>query len=264
MHIFSNSVNFLENKISFPTGDIIELCWYTAAMNDTLLAPTPGRTLAEQVYEAVKADLLSGGLLPGSALLTRDLLERYGCGVSPLREALARLVGEGMLEASGHRGVRAPLPSASDVEDIYRIRIALEREALELAMAHGDDTWEGAILAAGHRLEKAPLPDYGVDKTAAVGEWEKRHRAFHASLIAAAPAPRLLRLIDQMTDQTERYRALRLARGDPGQLGRNIITEHRLLMEAVLRRDKDAPHLLAEHFGRTRDAVIAQLTNGPA
>lgn len=248
----------------FPTGDIAELCWYTAAMSDTLLAPTSGRTLAEQAYEAIKADLLSGALLPGSALLTRDLLERYGCGVSPLREALARLVGEGLLEATGHRGVRALLPSVTDVEDVYRIRIALEREALELAMAHGDDTWEGAILAAGHRLEKAPLPDYGADKTTAVGEWEKRHRAFHTSLIAAAPAPRLLRLLDQMTDQTERYRAMRLARDDMSQLSRNIVTEHRLLMEAVLRRDTDAPRLLAEHLGRTRDAVVSHLTSKSA
>lgn len=229
-------------------------------MSDALLSPAPGRTLAEQVYDALKGDLLSGALLPGSALLTRDLLERYGCGVSPLREAMARLVGEGMLEAVGHRGVRAPMPSAADVVDVYRIRIALEREALALAMEHGDDAWEGAILAAGHRMERAPLPDLRADKATAVGEWEKRHRAFHASLISAAPAPRLLRLIDQMVDQTERYRALRLAHGDQSQLSRNIVDEHRALMEAVIRRDREAPRLLADHLSRTRDAVIAYLT----
>lgn len=228
-------------------------------MSDVLFASAPPRTLAEQVYEALKADLVAGAWTPGSALLTRDLLERYGCGVSPLREALARLVGEGLLEASGHRGVRAPMPSVADVEDVYRIRIALEREALGLAMEHGDDAWEAAILAAGHRMEKAPLPEPSPNRTAAIGEWEKRHRAFHVSLIAAAPAPRLLKLIDQMVDQTERYRALRLAQGDPSQLSRNIVTEHRALMEAVIGRDRTAPALLADHLARTRDAVIAYL-----
>ncbi|MBN9061825.1 MAG: hypothetical protein BGP06_14895 [Rhizobiales bacterium 65-9] len=228
-------------------------------MNEILAPPSPARTLAEQVYEALKADLLAGLLPAGAPLLTRDLLDRYGCGVSPLREALARLVGEGMLEATGHRGVRAPTPSVADVEDVYRIRIALEREALTLAMAHGDDSWEAAILAAAHRMERAPLPEPVPDKITAVSEWERRHRTFHASLIAAAPAPRLLRLIDKMVDQTERYRALRLARTEQGKLTRDIVTEHRALAEAVIRRDAIAPRLLAEHLAHTRDAVVAFL-----
>ena len=57
------------------------------------------RTVAEQTYDTLKGDLLSGVFAPGSALLTRELLARYGCGISPLREAISRLVGEGMLAA---------------------------------------------------------------------------------------------------------------------------------------------------------------------
>ncbi|SDR12226.1 transcriptional regulator, GntR family [Rhizobiales bacterium GAS113] len=228
-------------------------------MTDAHLVSAPGRTLAEKVYETIKADLLSGELAAGSALLTRDLLERYGSGISPLREALARLVGEQLLEATGHRGVRVPLFSADDLEDIYRIRIALEREALELAMKRGDDEWEGAILAAGHRLEKAPLPETAGDTRLAVTAWEARHRAFHTSLISAAPAPRLLRLIAQMVDQTERYRALRLAFGDQGKLSRDIVSEHRALMEAVIGRDPTAPDLLARHLDRTCRMVASML-----
>ncbi|MGN6459656.1 MAG: GntR family transcriptional regulator, partial [Pseudolabrys sp.] len=101
----------------------------------------PARTVAEQVYERIKFDLVAGVFAPGTALLTRELLTRYACGISPLREALARLVGEGFLTASGHRGVRVPLPSIEDLEDVYRIRILLECEALGLAMKHGDDIW---------------------------------------------------------------------------------------------------------------------------
>lgn len=81
----------------------------------SITIPAAGRTLAEQVYETLKGDLLAGAFAPGSALLTRELLARYGCGISPLREAIARLVGEGLLAASGHRGVRMPLPSVADL-----------------------------------------------------------------------------------------------------------------------------------------------------
>src|SRR5258705_634849 len=166
----------------------------------------PGRrTVAEQVYEQIKVDLLTGAFTPGAALLTRELVARYDCGISPLREALARLVGEGFLAASGHRGVRVPLPSCADLDDIYRIRILLECEALDLAMKHGDDHWEAAAVAACHRLERAPLPGAGrqEDHATRAKDWEARHRAFHTALLAAPPPPRLLRLVEQMVEQTE-------------------------------------------------------------
>jgi GntR family transcriptional regulator, carbon starvation induced regulator len=228
-------------------------------MSDSLLAPAPSRTLSGQIYDAIKQDILRGALAPGSALLTRDLLERYGCGISPLREALARLVGEDLLAASDHRGVRVPLPSVSDVRDVYRIRIALEREALALAIAQGDDTWEASILAAGHLLEKTPIPDAGRSDGIAVETWEARHRAFHTSLIAAAAAPRLLRLIGQMVDHTERYRMLRLKHVDRSSLSRSVVDEHRELKQAAVARDPACLDLLAAHLRRTCDIVVAIL-----
>lgn len=220
-------------------------------------AARTGRTVAEQVYEQIKADLLTGAFTPGAALLTRELLARYGCGISPLREALARLVGEGFLVASGHRGVRVPLPSCADLDDVYRIRIALECEALDLAMKHGDDHWEAAAVAACHRLERAPLPGTAAEDERATRaiEWEARHRAFHAALVAAAPAPRLLRLVEQMVEQTERYRALRLLRSPSELLVRDITREHRMLLEATLKRDPEAVVLLRGHLTSTWNFV---------
>jgi GntR family transcriptional regulator, carbon starvation induced regulator len=228
-------------------------------MSDALLAPASSRTLSGQIYDAIKQDILRGRLLPGSALLTRDLLDRYACGISPLREALARLVGEDLLAASDHRGVRVPVPSVSDAREVYRIRIALEREALALAIAQGDDAWEASILAAGHLLEKTPIPDAGRSDSTAVEAWEARHRAFHTSLIAAASAPRLLRLIGQMVDHTERYRMLRLKHVDRSSLSRSVVDEHRQLKEAVVARDQACLGLLAAHLQRTCDIVVAIL-----
>lgn len=220
----------------------------------------PARTVAEQVYERIKFDLVAGVFAPGTALLTRELLARYGCGISPLREALARLVGEGFLTASGHRGVRVPLPSIEDLEDVYRIRILLECEALALAMKHGDDIWEANAIAACHRLERAPLPTDNDRAQETASEWESRHRAFHAALVAAAPAPRLLRLVGQMVDQTERYRALRLLRSPSELLKRNIVAEHRSLLDATLARSPQAVDLLRDHLTRTRDFVAGVFT----
>src|SRR5215470_6403480 len=213
----------------------------------TAIAQAASRTLAEQIYDTLKGDLLAGAFAPGAALLTRELLARYGCGISPLREAIARLVGEDLLVASGHRGVRVPLPSLADLNETYRIRTLLECEALRLAIAHGDDVWESEIVAACYRLERAPLPRTR-ERGSTVMEWETRHRAFHAALIAAANAPRLVRMIDQLVDQTERYRAIRLTRVDATRLKRDVAAEHRALADATVARDGAAVDLLAEHL----------------
>src|SRR5258708_1705281 len=160
---------------------------------DTAAPAGPGRTVAEHVYAQIKADLLTGAFTPGAALLTRQLL--------------ARLAAEGFLVASGHRGVRVPLPSCADLDDIYRIRILLECQALELAMQHGDDHWEAAALAACHRLERAPLPGDGSkeDRATRATEWEARHRAFHTALVAAPPAPPLLRLAQPVGERADSF-----------------------------------------------------------
>src|SRR6185295_13404368 len=221
--------------------------------------PAIGRTLAEQTYEALKGDLLSGAFAPGSALLTRELLARYECGISPLREAIARLVGESLLVATGHRGVRVPLPSVADLNELYRIRTLLECEALKLAIEHGDDTWESQIVAACYRLERAPLPKARGERGATVIEWETRHRTFHNALIAAAGAPRLLKMIDQLVDQTERYRAIRLVRADTARLTRDVAAEHRALGDATIARDQAAVTLLGAHLERTRKFVAGVL-----
>ena len=225
----------------------------------SITIPAAGRTLAEQVYETLKGDLLAGAFAPGSALLTRELLARYGCGISPLREAIARLVGEGLLAASGHRGVRMPLPSVADLNELYRIRTLLECEALKLALEHGDDHWEAQIVAACYRLERAPLPRATGERGPAVIEWETRHRAFHTALIAAAPAPRLLRMIEQLVDQTERYRAIRLVQVDTVRLKRDVSAEHRALADATVARDAGVIALLAQHLERTRKFVAGVL-----
>lgn len=224
------------------------------------------KSLSDHAYERIKADLLTGVFAPGAALLTRELLARYGCGISPLREAVARLTGEGFLDATAHRGVRVPVPSNGDLDDIYRIRIVLESEALGLSMQHGDDAWEAAALAACHRLERAVLPGAGPsgNSAARAAEWEGRHRAFHAALVAAAPAPRLLRLIEQMVEQTERYRALRLLQSPTDMLLRDIAAEHRALLEATLRRDPRAIGLLRDHLTRTRTFVAALFARAAA
>ena len=72
-------------------------------------APLPprrpaSRTLTTDLFEQIRSDILHNRLEPGSRLLFRDMRERYRSGLSPLREALMRLVSEGLVLLEDHKG----------------------------------------------------------------------------------------------------------------------------------------------------------------
>jgi len=215
------------------------------------------RTVAEAVHERLRADLLAGRYRPGEALRLEPLMTRYGCGISPLREALNRLAAERLVRAESQRGFQAAPVSLAEMWEIVRLRQTLEGEALAASMASGDARWEGEIVAAFHRLAKAPPP--GRDR-ADPDSWERSHRDFHCALIAACPSSWLLHFIGILYGHTERYRRIRYERTVPQKLVRDVEAEHRELMEAVLARDKRrAQRLIAEHLEKTGRFIAGEL-----
>lgn len=226
------------------------------------VAPRPGspdgapRTVAEEVYERLRADLMGGRYAPGVALRLEPLMARYGCGISPLREALNRLAAQRLVRAVGQRGFQAAPVSLAEMWDVMRLRQKLEGEALALAIDGGDARWEGEILAAFHRLAKAAPP--GHDR-ADPDSWERSHRDFHGALIAACSSEWLLHFIGILYGHTERYRRIRFERTMPRKLVRDVEAEHRALMDAVLARDKRrAVKLLTEHLDKTANFIARE------
>jgi len=223
------------------------------AANDT--AP---RTVAEAVFERLRADLLGGRYKPEEALRLEPLMARYGCGISPLREALNRLAAERLVRAEGQRGFQAAPVSLAEMWEIVRLRQMLESEALALSIAAGDARWEGEIVAAFHRLAKAPPP--GRDR-ADPDSWERGHRDFHGALIGACASSWLLHFIGILYGHTERYRRIRYECTVPQKLARDVEAEHRALMDAVLARDtRRAQRLIAEHLEKTGMFIAGELS----
>ena len=191
-------------------------------------------TLADRAAQVVGEEILSGHLAAGSRLHIRQLAERTGIGPTPLREGLSRLLSRGLVVAVEQRGFRVAPMSRSDLEDILKTRAALETEALRLSIANGDDRWEAGIVASLHRLvrflERVPR-----DARAVAGELDKRHKAFHTSLIAACGSTRMIDLHSVLHDQGYRYRHKMVASFDPLA----IAEEHRRLAAIVLDRDAE-------------------------
>lgn len=218
--------------------------------------PGTERTLSERAYRRLRDDILLGVLSPGSRLRLNLLQQRYGLGLSPLREALLRLDTEGLVRSEGQRGFEVAPVSLTELQDITRARVCLDTAALTQAMAAGDADWEARIIAANHRLARTVLPADPADVEAA-REWEDRHRDFHQALIEGCGSQWLVRLHRQLMDQSERYRQFRLLhrREAPAQV-RDIVAEHAEITEAVLSRDTArAVNLLAKHLQDTADAM---------
>lgn len=220
-------------------------------------------TLADRACAALRRDIVTGALAPGQPLRMAMLCDRYGMGMSPLREALNRLQAERLVDVVPLRGFTVASLSLADLADTTETRILIETRALTAAIARGDGAWAQGIGAALDALAAASARAPGNAEPDPDPEaLERAHLAFHHALIAACGSRWLLSFFGQLYAESERYRHVSLASGHSPPR-RDIDAEHRAIAEATLARDTDrACALLAAHYRRTRDFVLARLADG--
>jgi GntR family transcriptional regulator, carbon starvation induced regulator len=200
---------------------------------------------------------------PGQKLHIRELQTRYNVGLSPIREALTRVSRDGLVKQIDMKGFSVAPLSEADLDDLTRTRCWLYEIGLRQSIENGDAAWEEGVLVAYHRLSKIARYE-GDDRSVVNPAWERAHRLFHASQIAACSSTRLISFCEQLFDAADRYRFLsRLVDTTPSPLEEPRIDGHRLLMEATVAREADrAVRLLKEHFERTAQRgrlMLAQL-----
>jgi DNA-binding GntR family transcriptional regulator len=221
-------------------------------------APDADATASEMAMRLLRRDIVTGALKPDSKLKLRILKERYGIGASPMREALAQLTAQGLVHQLSQKGFRVPPLSAAHLIEVTRSRQLVETEALKLAIEHGDAAWEDDVVASFHLLERMFHRLRDATTRPDVHEFEARHQRFHRSLIAACPLRPVREFCDQLYVQTTRYRLLLRRIAFTREV---VVAEHRLLMRAVLGRDKaEAARAFKAHIGITADILLGDLT----
>jgi DNA-binding GntR family transcriptional regulator len=203
----------------------------------------------------LRADILSGRLLPGTKLRFADLIERYDCSTSVVREGLTRLTEQGLVQAEPQHGFHVTSLSLDDLDDLTTARCELEGLVLRKSIEHGDIAWESEIVAAHHALDRTPMESEG-DPALLTEEWTQLHSRFHRALLAACPNQRLLNMALSLRDAAELYRRWSRPLGHDDH--RDVRGEHRALVEAALRGDaSEAVRLLEAHLRRTTRALGA-------
>jgi len=219
---------------------------------------TGSGTLASSAYERLRQEIIGARYESGQKLHIQQICERFGMGLSPVREALNRLSRDGLVSQTDRRGFRVTPLSESHLAELTRTRIWINELALRQSIAGGDQSWEESVVLAYHRLSRVPRhlsSDGGADYNP---EWEKAHRAFHAALIAACGSRWLHAFCEQLFDAADCYRHLsRVSSVQRKQLRQD---EHQLIMNAALSRDADkAAELMRRHVVKTADLVKERL-----
>jgi DNA-binding GntR family transcriptional regulator len=182
---------------------------------------------SDRAYGSLRADILEWRLPPGTLLAEVEQARRLGISRTPLREALSRLVAEGLAAAHTGRGVVVTGVSLAGVADLFEVRLPLECAAARLAAARRDPAAFDALAerfgAAGALISSG-------------GTGQDAYYALVAELDAAideaAANPYLVQAQRQL--RTHLVRARRLARDNPDRLLASA-GEHRQIAQAVAR-----------------------------
>ncbi|GAA3564798.1 GntR family transcriptional regulator [Amycolatopsis ultiminotia] len=218
------------------------------------MAPNNSGTLADRVTDELRQAILAHEFKPGDRLAATALAERFAVSATPLREAFARLAGEGWVSYLPQRGVRVAEVSIAEMEEIYELRTLLEPMAIRRSVAAGDDDWRGQVEQAFRRMQEAGgerVADLDGREYAA---YEELHVEFHKSTLRCCGSAWLLRVTDLLTDQSRRFRRLSLPiRAEYGP----VAGEHRTIMQSCLDGDEEAAAAaILSHMDNTRRAIL--------
>ncbi len=192
------------------------------------------------IYEDLKAKLVTGTLPPGLKLKPADLQEDYACSQNTLRDVLMRLCAIGLVRFEMQKGFRATPSSPDQMRDVARFRLLLEREGAAASMEHGGVAWEADLAAAHHKLLHI---ERRIAKAGDIGSfmplWTNAERAFHETLISASSSPLLIETFSQVYLRfRQQFAALQL--NFQTYDFEAIILEHQAIVDGALARDRAA------------------------
>jgi DNA-binding GntR family transcriptional regulator len=211
---------------------------------------TEKHTAAEQVYRALKRDIITLRHRPGASLTEQHLATLYGTSRVPVREACRRLGQEGLLTGRPYRGYSVNHISLKEIGDCFDLRLGLESRALELAA-------QRATAADLERLRTLATTEYTFHDWDSYVEFLDRNLDFHIQLAALSRNDRLVVVLRDLLGSMQRFFFLGL---DLGDFASEMRSEHE---ELVARLSGDSPDLaiacLNRQIASSRERILRAL-----
>lgn len=185
-------------------------------------------SLYETVYSQIALALIEGQLQPDDKVRIRALADQLGVSVTPVRDALLRLVQERALEMRGLKDIRVPRMHVQQLQEVRLIRLRLEGLAAQLAASRIDRTGEVTLTRILEENEEARTKG---DTVTAI----KLNRLFHSKIAEIAGLPVLHDMIENMWLRMGPLIAAVYVAG-----GRAMISYHYEILDALRKRDPAA------------------------
>lgn len=206
-----------------------------------------------RVCQQLRQDILAGVFAWGGRLKIYDLVRRYGVSQMPIREALQKLQGEGLITIRPNCGASVRKVDAKFIADIYDLRGAIDAMLIRRAagrVAEADVRTLEIILQTHEQAERR-------GELSASLEYNKQ---FHRIIYRIADNPDATEAIERYWDLID---ALRRQYGFSPGFMRRVIAGHRRVLEALAARDAEtAVRLSAESCERSKNDLIAQMERG--
>lgn len=210
-------------------------------------SPNPS-ALAERVFARLRSDILHARLHPGEAVSENGLAARLEVSRTPVREAMQRLVREGLVQVLPQRGSYVALLSIRRIRDALFVREAVETEIVRRIVAAPDNPDGIAQLEASIERQAAAL---------AAGNLEATLRAdedFHRSLLHSCDLGGVWSVVAQARDMHQRTRAIAVPEL---QSGEQALADHRAIVAGLRARDvQQALLAMSQHLQRNHTLTL--------
>ncbi len=200
-----------------------------------------------QVYNQIKSDILDGVFPPGTPMVERKLCDMYNVSRSPIRNALQRLVRDGLVSFVPGQGMIVPEITIEDIFEIYDLMELFQIYAIRRAAGKINEVSINALESIlGHireSLDRENVPD--------AIKWDIK---FHEFLITLSGSSRLKGFHDQISSQIRRFLSLTL---DDTKLAERSYLEHRMIVHFLAEDDiPGAEDAISTHYSNTKQYYI--------
>jgi DNA-binding GntR family transcriptional regulator len=209
------------------------------------------------IYSWLRQSILDGSFAPGALLRQEALAKRFEVSRVPVREAMSRLLADGLIVLRPRRGFAVVSLDRAEIAEIFELRMVVEEHALTVATRSRtpDDVDAAAAILDGMDAMDPHHPNYFT-------AWSQANREFHERLIASARRQRLNEISRNLRDAVEPY--ILLESHITGQFD-DAAKEHRALLSAFREgHSMEAGWLSRQHCQNTMERLLAGLPFDPS
>jgi len=213
------------------------------------------RSLADDAYAVLKRRIIVCEMEPGMRVTEAQLVQQISIGKTPVREALARLVQEGLVCNIPRHGYEVAPVTLRDVQHLFGLRLIVEPAAVQLAAGRVD-------TVQLRRLDELCQAGYTVGDHESITRFLRANHEFHTMLARASGNPRLADVVERLLEESERLFHI-------GLMLRNrtdeMAHEHGELVDALVAGDGEAARRIAvQQILTSQRMVVDALLSSPA